>query len=61
MRRRTRVFLTGFLVTLTLAGCASTPPDRALSTREPAYASLPNGHNPMNPDQLSSMYAAASG
>jgi len=61
MRRRMRVLLTGFLATLALAGCASTPPDRALSTREPAYASLPNGHNPMNPDQLSSMYAAASG
>ena len=28
MRRRTRMFLTGCLVTLTLAGCASTPPTR---------------------------------
>ena len=58
MRRRTRVFLTGFLVTLTLAGCASTPPERVLSTKEPAYAALPNGHNPMNPDQLAPMYTA---
>jgi len=62
LRRRTRVFLTGCLVTLTLAaGCASAPPTRMLSTKAPTYASLPNGHNPMNPDQLSPMYAAASG
>ena len=40
MRRRARVFLTGFLVTLTLAGCASTPPERVLSTKEPAYAAI---------------------
>ena len=58
MRRRARVFLTGFLVTLTLAGCASTPPERVLSTKEPAYAALPNGHNPMNPDQLAPVYTA---
>ena len=56
MKRRTRVFLTGFLVTLTLAGCASTPPQRMLSTKVPTYAALPNGHNPMNPDQVSPMY-----
>jgi hypothetical protein len=58
MRRRARVFLTGFLVTLALAGCASTAPERVLSTKEPAYAALPNGHNPINPDQLAPMYAA---
>ena len=55
MRRRTRVFLTGFLVTLTLTSCASVP-ERVLSTMEPTYAALANGHNPMNPDQLSSIY-----
>jgi hypothetical protein len=58
VRRRAKVFLTACLLTLTLAGCASTPPMRTLSTKEPAYASLPNGHNPMNPDQVSSMYVA---
>jgi len=58
MRRRTRVFLTGFMLTLTLAGCASTPPPRVLSTKVPTYAALPNGHNPMNPDQVSPMYVA---
>jgi hypothetical protein len=61
IRRGTKVFLTGFLVTLTLVGCASTAPQRVLSTKVPAYASLPNGHNPINPDQLSPMYAAAAG
>ncbi|MHC4963209.1 MAG: hypothetical protein ACYTGA_14000, partial [Planctomycetota bacterium] len=33
-----------------------------LSTKVPAYAALPNGHNPMNPDEVSPMYiATASG
>jgi predicted acylesterase/phospholipase RssA len=27
-----------------------------LSTKVPTYAALPNGHNPMNPDQVSPMY-----
>ena len=58
MRRRTMVVLTGLLVTLTLAGCASTPPERVLSTKEPTYAALPNGYNPMSPDQLAPMYTA---
>jgi hypothetical protein len=53
-----RKCLAGFLVTLILVGCASTPPSRELSTKVPTYASLPNGHNPMNPDELSPMYAA---
>ncbi|HAJ92085.1 MAG TPA: hypothetical protein DCO71_05635 [Gammaproteobacteria bacterium] len=60
MRHRTRVLLTGFILTLTMAGCASTPPpERALSTKVPKYAALANGHNPMDPDELSPMYAAA--
>jgi predicted acylesterase/phospholipase RssA len=61
MKHRTKAFLTGLLVTLTLAGCATTPPERALSTKEPAYAALPNGHDPMNPDRISPMYATAAG
>ena len=59
MRHRTRVLLTGILVTLTLAGCASAPPNRVLSTKAPVYASLPNGNDPLSPDQVSPMYAAA--
>jgi hypothetical protein len=55
----TRVLLAGFVLTLTLAGCASTPPERVLSTKVPKYAALANGHNPMDPDQLSPMYATA--
>ena len=57
IRCKTTVFLTGFVVTLTLAGCASAPPERALSTKEPKYASLANGHSPMDPEQVSPMYA----
>ena len=59
MRHNTRVLLTGFVLTLTLAGCASTPPERVLSTKVPKYAALANGHNPMDPSQLSPMYATA--
>jgi predicted acylesterase/phospholipase RssA len=40
-----------------LAGCASAP-ERALSEKAPSYAALPNGHDPLNPDQLSPFYAA---
>ncbi len=58
MRRRTMVILTGFLVTLILAGCAFSP-ERELSQKTPTYAALPNGNNPMSPDQLSPMYVAA--
>jgi hypothetical protein len=61
MKRITKVFLTGLLVTLTMAGCATTPAERVLSKQEPAYAALPNGHNPMSPDQISPMYATAAG
>ena len=57
MKRKMMVVLTGFVLTLNLAGCASTPPERVLSTKVPTYASLPNGYNPLNPDQLSPMYA----
>ena len=60
MRRRKMAVLTGLLVTLTLAGCASSPQQqRVLSVKAPTYAALPNGNNPMSPDQLSPMYAAA--
>jgi len=51
-----RAVLASIVVTLVLAGCA-TAPERELSKHSPAYASLPNGYDPLNPDQLSSMYA----
>jgi len=60
MRCRKVTVLTGLLATLTLAGCASSPQQqRVLSVKTPTYAALPNGNNPMSPDQLSPMYAAA--
>ena len=58
MRCKTVVVMAGFLATLILAGCASSP-ERVLSQKVPTYAALPNGNNPMNPDQVSPMYAAA--
>ena len=62
MKYRKMVVLTGCLVMLTLAGCASAPQQRVLSEKAPTYAALPNGYNPLSPDQVSPMYAeAASG
>ena len=54
---RTHGFLWVLLTALILSGCGS-PPDRALSTIAPTYATLPNGHDPINPSQLSKLYAA---
>lgn len=42
----------GLVMALLLAGCASAP-DRVLSRDVPPYAGLPNGHDPLNPEQLS--------
>lgn len=56
MRRRALIILASVVVALILAGCAS-PPERVLSIRAPLYAALPNGHQPLHPDQLSPLYA----
>lgn len=50
-----RTLLAGLLAAC-LAACGSTP-ERHLSLVSPAYAMLPNGHDPMNPDQPSPMLA----
>lgn len=50
--------MSGFLGMMLLAGCA-TPPERTLSEAKPLYATLPNGYEPMNPSQPSSIYAEA--
>jgi hypothetical protein len=50
----------GVVAALLLAGCA-TAPERELSKKAPTYAMLPNGHAPLNPDQLSPLYAATAG
>jgi predicted acylesterase/phospholipase RssA len=47
-----------FLALFFLAACAS-PPERVLSLHAPLYATLPNGHEPLNPTQTSSIFAAA--
>jgi predicted acylesterase/phospholipase RssA len=48
--------LHGFLALSLLAACAA-PPERTLSSHAPLYAALPNGYQPLNPTQPSSMYA----
>ena len=58
MRDRKLIIFVGVVAVLLLAGCASAP-ERVLSQKAPSYAMLPNGHAPLNPDQLSPLYAAA--
>ena len=58
MKSRTLMPVSGLLVVMLVAGCA-TPPERALSDNPPLYATLPNGHEPLNPSQPSSIYAEA--
>ena len=60
MKRKTLTVFAGVVAALLLAGCAS-PPERALSQKAPAYAMLPNGNDPLNPDRLSPMYASGAG
>ena len=54
--RKLRISL-GLLAVLVLAACTS-PPERALSLTAPAYATLPNGSDPLKPTQPSPIYAA---
>jgi predicted acylesterase/phospholipase RssA len=56
MMNRYLIILTGSIIALLLAGCESTP-KRVLSDQAAQYASLPNGYDPMNPNQLSHLYA----
>ncbi len=55
MGRRLGVFQ-AVLALSVLAACAS-PPARVLSVHAPLYATLPNGNEPLKPDQPSHMYA----
>lgn len=48
--------LKSFLVLLLVAACAS-PPERDLSLNAPSYATLPNGHKPLDPTRPSPIYA----
>ena len=54
MRHKKSIIFAGVVMALLLAGCASAP-ERVLSQKAPAYAMLPNGHDPLNPDQISPM------
>jgi predicted acylesterase/phospholipase RssA len=58
MEQKKFLVLQGSLALLLLAACAS-PPERALSSNAPSYATLPNGYEPLNPTQPSPIYAAA--
>jgi hypothetical protein len=58
MRQQRLVAFAGVVAALLLAGCAS-PPERVLSRNPATYAILPNGYDPLNPEQLSPIYAAA--
>jgi hypothetical protein len=60
MTHRNLIIFVGVLTALLLAGC-ETAPERVLSQKAPAYATLPNGHAPLNPDEVSPLYAAAAG
>src|SRR5215471_3289630 len=60
MRHSKLIIFLGVVAALLLAGCASAP-ERVLSKQDPGYAALPNGHDPLNPDQVSPAYAAAAG
>ncbi len=60
MRHKELIVSAAAVAALLLAGCAS-PPERALSQKAPTYAMLPNGHDPLNPDRFSPMYAAGAG
>ena len=56
MRHKNLIVIAGVVSALLLAGCASAP-ERVLSQKASAYAALPNGHDPLNPGQVSPMYA----
>jgi hypothetical protein len=56
MRHKNLIVFAGVVAALLLAGCAS-PPQRVLSQKAPAYAALPNGYDPLNPNQVSPIYA----
>ena len=55
--RKTFVVLQCVLALLLLPACASSPA-RVLSPIAPSYATLQNGYEPLNPTQLSPIYAA---
>ncbi len=55
MLGRAAILILNVLVVALAIGCAS-PPDRKLSTAPARFATLPNGHDPLNPERLSPLY-----
>ncbi|MEJ2161307.1 MAG: patatin-like phospholipase family protein [Chromatiales bacterium] len=58
MQQKSLTIWTGALAILLLVGCASAPPQRTLSQVAASYAALPNGNDPLHPDQQSPLYAS---
>jgi predicted acylesterase/phospholipase RssA len=58
MRHEKLTVFAAVVAALLLAGCASHP-ERVLSRKVSAYAMLPNGMDPLNPQRVSPMFAAA--
>lgn len=56
MRHKNLMVFQGLLALLFLAACAS-PAKRDLSSNAPSYATLPNGHEPLDPTVPSPIYA----
>ena len=56
-RRDVVTVLVAVLLVVTLGGCASAP-ERELSRQHVPYASLPNGHDPLNPELYMAIDAA---
>lgn len=58
MQQKSLTLWTGALAILLLVGCASAPPPRTLSQVPASYAVLPNGNDPLHPEQQSPLYAS---
>ena len=58
MRKNRLTVLASVLSTLVLVGCASAPPERTLSQVPASYAALPNGNDPLHPNQPSPLFAS---
>ena len=58
MRYKELLVFTGLAAVLLLVGCTSVP-ERILSDKEPTFATLPNGFEPLDPTQPSAIYADA--
>ena len=56
LRHKKLIVFVGVVATLLLAGCTSTS-ERVLSQNAAAYAALPNGYDPLNPNRISPLYA----